>query len=439
MPPTPIKFDFGLLDVPGQKILEKFDAEGRKYLLGVGGVRGGKSWYGVRWVLKHAFARGGKIWIIIPEYGVGSELVRLMNQILYQHWEIVSNHHEHPFPKWDLKIQGTYGPVEIEIHSAYDPDSLIAATLSAAWIDEGARISPTAFRNIEERVLSTEGPILVTTTPRGKNWVFEELSKPFSEGNTRYGAAVLKTADNPHLPQEEIRQLRERWGMDSAYARQELEAEFVTFEGLVYAGFDLDRHVAGKAPEKFRGVWAGLDWGFAPSPAAFVVLGEDFAGIWWALHEIYAYRMAMPELAKLIEAAVRQFTIQTIWADPSQLAAVQLMQQAGIPVVPARRLLEINVGVQKIARLLERDRFKILSHCKNTIKELGLYHYPDGGKRDKPVDRDNHALDAIRYCIWMREPEERMPDEQVTVEKVLAFRDPGEPKTGATDWKQSGY
>ena len=37
------------------------------------------------------------------------------------------------------------------------------------------------------------------------------------------------------------------------------------------------------------------------------------------------------------------------------------------------------------------------------MEEFGLYHYPapnpDKLVQDKPVDRDNHAMDALRYAF----------------------------------------
>src|SRR3990167_710516 len=431
--PQPLKFDFGTLKCPGQQELEKYAAEGRARLLAVGGARGGKSWYGTRRVLKWVFSRGGLGWVVIPDYSYGSEIVRLTNEVLAQHWEVVEDFHEHPFPRWRFKTVGQCGPAQIEIRSAYDPEQIRASTLSWGWMDEGAMSSFQAYRNLEQRVLSTRGPILVTTTPRGKNWVYEQLYVPFTKDNLRYGAASLRTVDNPTLPREEIEHLLEEHGKDSAWAKQELGGEFVTFEGLVYAVFDVDRHVVGQAPEKFRGVWAGLDWWFAPDPAALVVLGEDTQGVWWVLHEIVVYRHSIPELSRLVDGAVRQFGIKTIWADPSRPDPIRQMQATGLPVAAARKLREVNVGVQKVARLLERDRLKVLSHCRHTIKEFGLYRYPEtkpeGKESRPPVDRDNHALDSIRYCIWMGEPDERLPEEElVTVERLREWRDPGEPK-----------
>jgi phage terminase large subunit len=42
--------------------------------------------------------------------------------------------------------------------------------------------------------------------------------------------------------------------------------------------------------------------------------------------------------------------------------------------------------------------------CPNVIEEFETYHYDedDLGKimKDRPVDQDNHAMDALRYMVY---------------------------------------
>ena len=50
-----------------------------------------------------------------------------------------------------------------------------------------------------------------------------------------------------------------------------------------------------------------------------------------------------------------------------------------------------------------RRKIKFLeSRCPALIGEAELYVYPDKDEEiigDKPVDRDNHAMDALRYLV----------------------------------------
>ena len=70
---------------------------------------------------------------------------------------------------------------------------------------------------------------------------------------------------------------------------------------------------------------------------------------------------------------------------------------------------EILQGI-KVMRQLILDGNGVRSlmvnrRCKNLINEAtNLYRFPDGVRRDseKPEDKDQHALDALRYWVWMR-------------------------------------
>lgn len=402
----PVRFDYGALDVPGQKVLESFRSSGRKRLLGLGGVRGGKSWYGARAVLDWAIKKGGLGWILVPEYSYAAEIVRLFNDLLYQNWEVVADHREHPFPMWRLKVgKGA----QVEIRSAYDPDTIRAATLSWGWMDEAARQSEYAYRNLEERVLSTRGPILLTTTPKGKNWVYKQVYSQFTKGNPEFGAALLKTVENPHLPKEEIQKLRERWASDSQYAAQELDAEFVSFEGLCYQ-FDEESDAIDRANvpsmTKMHPVILGMDWGSA-DPLAILVLGKC-EQTWYVLDEFYSQRVSLDEMAQQVKSFHQTYRFRQGWMSFERPEIAQFLRDKGLPVQTTRKM-DVGEGVSLIDTLIRQDKLKVVKSCVNTINEFGMYQYRtsrEGEKRpgEKPLDKWNHAMDALRYAITAESP-----------------------------------
>jgi hypothetical protein len=58
-----------------------------------------------------------------------------------------------------------------------------------------------------------------------------------------------------------------------------------------------------------------------------------------------------------------------------------------------------------MAMFTDNYRLKVSHRCPDVANELQSYQYPDETKlqRDKlrnPVDKNNHALDAIGYAIW---------------------------------------
>jgi len=64
----------------------------------------------------------------------------------------------------------------------------------------------------------------------------------------------------------------------------------------------------------------------------------------------------------------------------------------------------IDVGIERIRSLFQEGRIKIFrDKCNNLVSELQQYHYatPNADKvqQDKPVAKDNHACDALRYAF----------------------------------------
>lgn len=97
----------------------------------------------------------------------------------------------------------------------------------------------------------------------------------------------------------------------------------------------------------------------------------------------------------------------TFWLDPSRPDRINDYKAQGCHVRDTDN--EINGGVARVADLLfirrSEDRpawtrLYVSSKCKNLIREFGLYRrkkLPDGTFDEKPEDKNNHAMDALRY------------------------------------------
>jgi hypothetical protein len=77
----------------------------------------------------------------------------------------------------------------------------------------------------------------------------------------------------------------------------------------------------------------------------------------------------------------------------------------------------VQEGIECVRRLLKtvpatrKPRLFIHRKCRNLIREMGTYHYPECttenvNSRDpafEPVPRDDHAVDALRYLLFSEE------------------------------------
>jgi len=149
-----------------------------------------------------------------------------------------------PIPEATVRTRDG-GTANFVFRSADNPERLRGPNRASLWYDEPSVISKEAFdigvpmcrfrRPGQPR--GEMGPILLTFTPRGyKHWTFGTFYNRINGVNIPKANAVLiqaRTADNPFLPEEFYRNVKDLYS--SALAAQELEGQFVDLGGLMFA------------------------------------------------------------------------------------------------------------------------------------------------------------------------------------------------------------
>jgi hypothetical protein len=146
-----------------------------------------------------------------------------------------------------------------------------------------------------------------------------------------------------------------------------------------------------------------MDWGFR-DPFCALVGAEDPDGMLHIFYEHYESRMTIPGHAQIIEEA--GMGDATFFGDPSGAQHIEDMNALGLSVVAANNSL--LAGIETVTQRINSGFLKIYSTaCPNLVREWGLYRYPaeeeDGTRMmlqmEKPIDRDNHSMDTLRYLI----------------------------------------
>ena len=144
--------------------------------------------------------------------------------------------------------------------------------------------------------------------------------------------------------------------------------------------------------------------------------GDGPDAIWINAREAYGKIMPVSEMVKVLRDWHVRYGIARIWCDHSQPAAVDLLNQQGLPAI-ANEVRDIGYGVATLYSLMRQGRWKNNPRaCPHLEDELRLYswgHDRKGQKTDKPVDRHNHGVDAVRYYLvgeGEQPPQEKMED-----------------------------
>lgn len=360
------------------------------------GRRWGKTYLGAAECVLTALA-GGRAWWMAPVYQIAQigwrEMVRRTRDIpgvkLYKADGLIT-----------LPIGG-----EIFIRSTHNPDNLRGDGLDLAVMDEAAFIDPRVKDEIVLPMLDKEtSRLMLITTPSGRNWVYQEWLKGLrgtDEYDPDYSSYQLPTRDNPHFPQKVLD--RNKRQMSDLEYRQEHEAEFLAYQGLVYPEFNRRLHQIQTPADRYAYYYAGVDWGFA-NPTVILIFGVDSDGRMHLVHEEYERQRHVEEWADIAAPLQQTYRCEAWFCDPSEPTFIEVFHNRNIPAVEANN--EVLHGIQSVkARLSKqadhRPRLTIGTDAIHTAAEFESYVWMEhsrNGLQDKPRKANDHTLDALRYC-----------------------------------------
>lgn len=282
---------------------------------------------------------------------------------------------------------------EILFRSTDSPDRLRGPNLSAWFGDEASLYDKDVWPIMIGRLRAggKAGDAWLATTPKGRNWLYERQHEM-----TLFRA---RTRDNPYLDNEFVSSLEASY--TGNFARQELEGEFVSFEGLVYEDFDRGKHVMDYSAE-WKRILIGVDEGYT-NPAVLLVVGEDNDGRAHVIEEFYRRRVLQSDVVAEAKRLNDAYSPDVFIIDPSAAGLKADMRHAGLRVRDANN--SVFEGIQLVKGRLAiagdgRPRLTISPSCVNLMAEFESYIWKEtrqSGIKDEPEKVNDHSLDALRY------------------------------------------
>jgi PBSX family phage terminase large subunit len=189
-----------------------------------------------------------------------------------------------------------------------------------------------------------------------------------------------------------------------------LEGIWATAEGAVYDMFDSTpgRHVITRNPLEMARWFLAIDDGFT-NPAAILLIGADTDGRWHVFREYYQSGVLQEKVCKEAQRwnldPLKEFgiegtgkVVELCGVDEAAAGLIASLQSLGINAQAGKgRILDGIRGIQdRLA--FQADglaRLTVDPSCVETINEFESYVWKP--EKDIPVDKDNHALGALRY------------------------------------------
>ena len=295
----------------------------------------------------------------------------------------IGNFNENNFNQSNLTYRFTKGSY-IEFFSADQPDKLRGARRDILFINECNNVN---FESFQQLNIRTKKFIYLDFNPTSEFWVHKELKdEPDSD------FLILTYKDNEALDNSIVQQIEKNRlkAKTSAYWANWWRVyglgEIGMLEGVIFSNWKTIDNL----PKDAKLIGIGLDFGYTNDPTAIIEI-YNYNGT-RILNELkYQTGMLNSDIAKELPKHV------PVYADSSEPKSIDEIKRYGITIKGVTKGKDsINYGID----VMQRQEYLVTSNSVNLIKELRAYCWDTdkaGTRLNKPIDTNNHAIDALRY------------------------------------------
>jgi hypothetical protein len=387
---------------PGQK--RALDSP-KRFVLVLAGSQSGKSSVGVLWLWEEIGRRGaGDYLCVAPSYPLMQKKMLPEFLRLFQTYKRSGE-----YKSSERTFHFRDGVTKVFFGHADDPESLEAATVKAAWLDEAGqrRFRFGSWEAIQRRLAVHCGRCLLTTTPYDLGWLKQRLYDPWLKAGRDHpdiDVINFESTMNPTFPRAEFE--RARGSMPAWRFNMFFRGIFEKPAGLIYDCFTDQLNTCPRftVPPAWRR-HLGLDFG-----------GVNTAGVFFARDpaadppRYYAYReyLAGGRTAK-------EHAAELLRGEPGVPVCVggsksegqwrSEFQAAGLPVQPPA-ITDVEVGIDRCYGGFKSGQVIVFDDLAGLLDEINSYSRPvdEAGEPTEGIqDKESfHRADAVRYIMsWL--------------------------------------
>ena len=147
-------------------------------------------------------------------------------------------------------------------------------------------------------------------------------------------------------------------------------------------------------PKEAKLLGYGMDFGFTNDPSTLVAIYQ-YNGKYILDELIYQKGLINSELANIMKPIINREVV--IYADSAEPKTIKDLSLYGFRITGADKGADsIMFGISK----MQEESFLVTNKSLNLISELESYTWQldkNGATLNRPIDSNNHAIDAIRY------------------------------------------
>ena len=347
----------------------------------VGGSRSGKTYAALQWLIVQALQNKELVTIVrktIPS------LKRTVMKDFKDLMQTMGIWNENDFNISD-RTYTFYNDSQIQFISTDNAEKLRGVKSNILWIEEASEVDSESYLQLQIR---TTGKIILSYNPTVSPWHWLREMVDCTRYFTSY-------KDNPYLEKSVIRALEDLKHTNIKAWQVYTKGEYTTNDKAIFE-FELVEWL----PDEAEFVAWGMDFGYANDNNALVSLWKLNGNELYILEHCYEKGMVTNEIVDMLKKAVSGN--EEIWADSSEPRLIEEIRRAGFNIKPVTKGKDsINFGIG----VLQNYKIKIPKSCQNLINEFYSYEWETdrfGKILDRPVDFNNHLLDAARYVAMMK-------------------------------------
>lgn len=282
------------------------------------------------------------------------------------------------------------------------------AGINRIWIEEASEVTERDFDQLDLRLRGQSQigfQMTLTFNPISElHWIKKKF---FDLGvdNT----FILKTTylDNPFLDDQYVNTLNNLKIRNEQFYRVYALGEWGSIGNVIYSNWE--KQDLSEAKKSFDNLYYGVDFGFADDPTTCICVHYDKKRkIIYIFDEFYQKEVFIDDLAKILKDKIHG---RIVTCDSSEPRSIADLRRNGVNAVGAKKGPDsIEHGINWI----KSHKIIVDNSCTNTIMELSTYQYKEDKNGDvipKPVDANNHLLDALRYAL----------EDEMTVNKITTI------------------
>lgn len=281
-------------------------------------------------------------------------------------------------------------------------------TLTGVLFDEVALMPQSFVDQAVARTLSEQGARhwFNCNPESSEHWFYKEWIC-----NTRQKKAIhlhFTMQDNPILSPKQIADAEALY--NGVFYDRYIRGLWCVAEGLIYPQFRKEQHV--RRLDHPQGEWyISVDYGTLNAFSAGLWCYDGHtayrAAEWYYSGREQKRQLTNTQYLRKIQQLAEGHDIEAVIVDPSAASFIAELRYAGFTVRKAKN--DVVDGIRRVSAALQQNKLIFSPDCKDCIREFSLYRWDEKSSEDKPIKKNDHAMDDVRYFVRMVLREQAKP------------------------------